>query len=138
MWIVIGKIIFTQWICRLKWIEKLMTSNCIKLNKILECREMGKQFGKVKKTIAVLMAIFFVVTLTAASASAVDGRGWDRGGGNDWDRGGGHNWDRGGGHDWDRGHGGCGWWNNWCHGGWKDCGWWNNWCRWGHGWGNDW
>ena len=91
---------------------------------------MGKQFGKVKKTIAVLMVIFFIVTLTAVSASAVDGRGWDRGGG--------HNWDRGGGHDWDRGHGGCGWWNNWCHGGWKGCGWWNNWCRWGHGWGRGW
>ena len=86
---------------------------------------MGKQFGKVKKTIAVLMAIFFVVTLTAASASAVDGRGWDRGHG-DWDRGHG---------DWDRGHGG--WDHGWGHG-WGHCGWWNNWCRWGHGWGRGW
>ena len=41
------------------------------------------------------MAIFFVVTLTAASASAEDGRGWKHGG---WDCG----WKHGG---WDHGCG---------------------------------
>ena len=83
---------------------------------------MGKQtFDRIKKTIAVLIAVLFVVSLAAASASARDG--WDRGGG--WDRGDG--WDHGGRHGggWDHG----GW-----HGGWHGCGWWNNWCHWGHGW----
>jgi hypothetical protein len=68
--------------------------------------------GGIKKTIAVLMVIFFVISLTAVLVSAADGRD-GRGGG--W------------------GHGRCGWWNNWCR-----CGWWNNWCRWGHGGGRGW
>ena len=83
---------------------------------------MGKQLSKVKKTLAILLAVLFVVSLTAASVSAPPPGRFGRGdGGRDWDR---------GGHDWDRGHG-------WGHGGWKGCGWWNNWCRWdrwGHGW----
>jgi len=101
--------------------------------------------GRIKKTIAVLMVIFFVISLTAVSASAAyrsgDSRGSDQGdrdrvhdhGDRDRVRDHGDNrvrdWDHG--DDWDRGGGwkGCGRWNNWCHG----CGWWNNWCRWGHG-----
>ena len=85
---------------------------------------MGKQtFDRIKKTIAILMAIFFVVTLTAASASAGDGRDWGHG---DWGHGWGHgNW----GHGWDHG-----WDHGWGHGWGHNCGWWNNWCRWGHGW----
>ena len=87
---------------------------------------MGKQaFKRMKKIIAILMAILFIVTLTAASASAVDGRGWDRDHG--WNQG--HGWDRdhgwNQGHGWDRDHGwnqGHGWW--WGHG--------NRWW-WGHG-----
>lgn len=105
---------------------------------------MGKQLSKVKKILAILLAVLFVVSLTAASVSAPPpgrfgkgdgGRNWDRGG-HDWDRDG-RDWDRGG-RDWDRG--GRGWdrgGRDWDRGGWKGCGWWNNWCRWdrwGHGW----
>jgi hypothetical protein len=83
---------------------------------------MGEQtFDRTKKTIAIFTAILFVVTLTAASASAADGRGWDR----DWDHGWDHDWDHGWDHGWGHGHD---WW--WGHG----HGWWGHgqgW--WGHG-----
>jgi hypothetical protein len=96
---------------------------------------MGKQtFDKIKKTLAILLAVIFVVSLTAASVSAAPPGGFGKGdGGPGWNRGGGHNWDR---DDWGQG----GWGHNWGQGGWKNCGWWNNWCRWdkwdrwGHGW----
>jgi hypothetical protein len=101
---------------------------------------MGKQtFNRIKKTIVVLIAVFFVVSLTAASASAQRG-GFERGHGGGFERGHGGGFERGHGGDFDRGFrhgfGGCGWWNNWCGqcGWWNNwcgqCGWWNNWCRW--------
>jgi hypothetical protein len=78
-----------------------------------------KASEKMKKIIAVFIAILFLVTLTAASASAVDGRGWDHGrddhGWNRWNHG--HDWNHG--WWWDHGHG---WWRG------NDHGW-----RWDHG-----
>ena len=44
---------------------------------------MGEQFDKVKKTLAILLAVFFVMSLTAAAVSARDGdgrNGYDRDG----------------------------------------------------------
>ncbi len=77
---------------------------------------MGNQtFERIKKTIAILMVIFFVVTLTAASASARDGRIWGHGDRDDWGHGG---WDHGWRHgDWDDWRHG-GWDHGWRHGGW--------------------
>ena len=54
---------------------------------------MGKQLSKVKKTLAILLAVLFVVSLTAASVSAPPPGGFGKGdGGRGWDRD--HGWDR--------------------------------------------
>lgn len=86
---------------------------------------MGEQFGKVKKTLAILLAVFFVMSLTAAAVSAQDGRGgYDRGGYDHDDRyghGHGHGNDWYHGDDWYR-HNGYHWWNN--H--WWDDDWWRH------------
>jgi hypothetical protein len=53
------------------WIEKPMILKLYQIEKKLESNRMGKQtFDKIKKTLAILLAVFLVVTLTAASASA--------------------------------------------------------------------
>lgn len=96
---------------------------------------MGEQkFGRIKKTMAILLSVFFVATLAAASASSQPNfRGpvghpqmrWD--GHNMWDDN--HNW-RWDGHDWwDNEHNwrwdGHNWWDDEHHWRWDGNHWWN-------------
>jgi hypothetical protein len=85
---------------------------------------MGERFGKVKKTLAILLAVFFVTSLTAAAVSAAphdrnghdgydhdDHYGHGHGHGNDWYHG--DDWYRHHGYHWWRNH----WWDDdwWKH-----------------------
>ena len=74
---------------------------------------------KLKKTLAILLAVMFVMSLTVAAVDARPhgGGGWKHGGGGGWKHGGGH-WGHGGG--WG-GHWGGNWGGNWGWGGWRSC-----------------